>query len=167
MVLFIWDRRILGALKACITYPRTGYVQPPGDPVVSPHDPIIRLSNPPPSLIEENVTWFRNRTVMVLFMGFSFQMMVQGPWSLAAMMAAVAISLYALNRNIEHPYTWWSVMPLGIAGLPFHWLQIPQKVQELMPLLLGGAWLLVRGLWTFVGYLRQNPLPREGRFSIE
>jgi hypothetical protein len=154
LALFIWDRRAVGFLKARITYPRTGYVRPPGDP--------------DSSRAEENVTWFRHRTVMVFFIGFNILSVFPGAWPPAIVIAAVAATLYLLNRHLEHPFSRWSVALLGLTGLPFHWIPIPLRGQPFLPFLLGGAWLLTRGLWTLLYYLRDNPLPRPAEgFSVE
>jgi hypothetical protein len=154
LALFIWDRRAVGFLKARITYPRTGYARPPGDP--------------DSSRAEENVTWFRNRTVMVFFIGFSMLSGFPGAWSPAIVMAAAAATLYFLNRHLEHPFSAWSAALLALTGLPFHWIAMPLRGQPFLPFLLGGAWLLTRGLWTLIHYLRDNPLPRAAEgLSVE
>jgi hypothetical protein len=157
LILFIWDRRILGWFKARVTYPRTGYVHPPADPTAPPQD-FTCLTDPSLPHDNENVTWFRNRTVLAIFTGFNFFQLFPGPWAPSIIIVATAAVLYALNRRLEHPYSLWSVALLAAAGLVVHWLPFPPEARQFLPLLTGGGWLFIRGLWTLVRYLRANPL---------
>src|ERR1700683_742559 len=59
-VFYLKERAVLGFLKARVTYPRTGYVQPPDEAPVSSGLTMLSLS-PAPSA-EENVTSFDKRT---------------------------------------------------------------------------------------------------------
>lgn len=170
LVLYIWDRRIIGALKARLTYPRTGYVRPPGDPVALPDDSIVLLmtDQAPAQRGEENVTWFRNRTVLVFWICSLLLQQFPGSWSPTIAIAAVAAQLYALNRGLEHPYSLWSVIALACAGLAVHWIPVSPKGQPFLVLVIGGGWLLIRGLWTLWHYLRVNPLPQRAEvLSLE
>ena len=65
LVLFWQDRKIIDAVKSWVTYPRTGYVRPPGDPETIPESRIMSLASSPQKPPEGNVTFFRLRTVLV------------------------------------------------------------------------------------------------------
>jgi hypothetical protein len=172
LVFYTWDRRILGLLKARITYPRTGYVRPPADAAGPAADPIARLTGQPIHWPDENVSWFRNRTVFLFFTGFQLMMVgrmagTTTAWLPMAIMAAMAAALWRLNRNLEHRYSLRSVLPLGVSGVPFVWIHLAPQVQLMLPFILGGAWLTVRGAWTLQHYLKENPLPARLKETVD
>lgn len=161
LVLFWKDRKILDAIKSRVTYPRTGYVKPPGDPTTIPENRLMSLGQeaaaPPP---DENVTFFRLRTVLVLWLASPFVGMSESRWSVPIAMTAVAFLLWVLNRKIERPYGFWAVLPLPLAGLAALLPDLPVRSLQLVPLVIGGAWLLLRGGWTLLQFLRRSPYPR-------
>ena len=65
MLIFSKDRAILDYLKARVTYPRTGYVSPPGEPERT-SGKLITLGTVPP--LDWNVTSFRMRTAFFFFL---------------------------------------------------------------------------------------------------
>jgi uncharacterized membrane protein HdeD (DUF308 family) len=73
--------------------------------------------------------------------------------------AALAVVLYAVNRESERPYRWWSALILAVAGLVFVWVRVPGPLQWPLPFLLTGVWLIAQGSYTLVHYLRTNPYP--------
>jgi hypothetical protein len=143
MILFVWDRKILDRLKARLTYPRTGYVRPPAPPRGSGKD--------------ENVTGFPWSTVWLFWVALTFVHFWDSQWMVPLLMAVVAAWIYAANRREARPYVWWSVLPIAVAGLASAWLDLSVKSREFLPILIGGAWLLARGTWTLVHYLRAHP----------
>jgi len=162
VILFYWKgRQVVDLLKSRLTYLRTGYVQPPED-VWDASRQLISLSlrpGPPP---DENVTHFNKRTVNVL-QTWCFLFLGQYPWShwyTLLAMPVLAVVLYALNRNSEHPYRWWSTLILALSGPTLVWLDVPPILQPLLMPLLAGVWLVVQGACTLAGYLRANPYPR-------
>jgi hypothetical protein len=96
--------------------------------------------------------------VLVLFLSNVAMGLVHSP---VILMVVIAALLYLLNRLRERPYSWWSAAVLGITGVPFYWIRLPEREAEFVPYLLGGAWLFVRGFWALIQYLRDNPLARE------
>ncbi len=164
LTLLIWKgRNVIDFLKSRLTYPRTGYVQPPEDlsEGFRPPSTLIALNlrpGPPP---DENVTHFNTRTVMVVFFWCFY--LVQNPWKSWYMLLAMpvlAVALYAWNRRTERPYRWWSALILALTGALLLWLDVPPLVQPLLLPLLAGVWLVAQGACTLVGYLRANPYSR-------
>jgi hypothetical protein len=158
---FLTERRILDFLKSHLTYPRTGYVQPPEEAEL--RKPILTTLSlrpePPPS---ENVTLFPWRTVGLIWWVFWFFMVngnLSGRWVVPVMMPVLAVLLYAVNRNSERPYRWWSSLILALTGPAFLLADIPVRLRRPVPLLLAGVWLLAEGGCALVRYLRENPPP--------
>ena len=73
-------------------------------------------------------------------------------------MAALAATLYALNRNAVPPCPWWSALLLALMGLVFLWVDVPPLLEPFLPLLLVSFWLVFQGAWSLIGYLRANPI---------
>jgi len=152
-------RDLLDFLKSRVTYPRTGYAQPPEEQ--GPSAELLTLSlEPPGPPPKENVTSFGRRTGMAIFFFLVTPIDGSPRWLVPALMAALAATLYALNRNTEHPYRWWAAAALGLMGLPFLWVNAPPSVQRWLPLSLAGLWLAALGGLTLIGYLHENPYPR-------
>jgi hypothetical protein len=158
----LMERRVLDFLKSHLTYPRTGYVQPPEESQLRVQTlSLLSLRPDPPP--KENVTFFQWRTVgpvWLLFFLFMANGNPLGRWVVPVVMPALAVTLYAVNRRSEHPYRWWSALILALAGLVFLWVDVPAPLQRPLPLLLAGGWLLAQGARTLVHYLRANPYPR-------
>jgi hypothetical protein len=165
LLLFWKGREILDFLKSHLTYPRTGYVQPPEElpeTLAGRPDTLITLSLRPAPPPDENVTHFNTRTVTVI-LWWCFLLSGLNPWRrwyMALAMPALAVTLYALNRKSERPFRWWSALILALTGLTPLWLDVPARLQSPLPLLLTGLWLLAQGAFTLVHYLRANPYPR-------
>jgi hypothetical protein len=146
--LFYWKgRAVLDVLKSRLTYPRTGYVQPPKE---------VDRACPPRG---ENVTYYLSRTGMKIFVAFciSFSPRHPGGWSEPVVMLAPALALYVQNRRSERPYLWWWTLILALTGLLFPLLNVPALLQSMVMYLLAGGWLLALGVWTLIHYLRANP----------
>ena len=136
--LFWKGSEVLDFVKSHVTYPRTGYVQPPEESA-SP-EPLITLSLRPGSPAGENVTSFGRRTVMVIWWSFFIAMPAPpGRWLVPIVMLALAATLYAMNLASERPYRWWSVVILALTGLICLWVDIPPLLQPLLPLLFAGG----------------------------
>jgi hypothetical protein len=159
---YLMERKILDFLKSQVTYPRTGYAQPPEE-VPRRVQTLTTLSLRPDPPAKENVTSFQWRTVMLVFW-FCYPFILNGNplgrWAVPVLMPALAITLFAVNRRSERPYRWWSALILALAGLVFLWVDVPAPLQRPLPLLLAGGWLLAQGACTLVHYLRANPYPR-------
>ena len=159
---YLMERKILDFLKSQVTYPRTGYAQPPEE-VPRRVQTLTTLSLQPDPPAKENVTSFQWRTVMLVFW-FCYPIILNGNplgrWAVPVLMPALAVTLYLVNRRSEHPYRWWSALILALAGLVFVWVDVPAPLQRPLPLLLAGGWLLAQGGCTLVHYLRVNPYPR-------
>ncbi len=161
-------RRILDLVKSRLTYPRTGYAQPPEEIESLGGEPLTMLSLQPAPPPKENVTSFGWRTVGVFlfFLVFIVVPFLNNPsdelprWFVPSLMAALAAALYALNRKSEHPYRWWSLSVLGFMGLVFLWVDVPSLLRPFLPVLLGGSWLVLLGGLTLIQYLRDNPYPQ-------
>ncbi|MGB7759484.1 MAG: hypothetical protein WBL61_06630 [Bryobacteraceae bacterium] len=168
LILVLWKgRNVVDFLKSRVTYPRTGYVQPPQDiPEMFVGQPslLIALSlrpGPPP---DENVTRFDTRTVLVVFW-WSVILFVAAAnpwhrWYTPFAMLPLAIALYGWNRRTERPYQWWSALILALTGPMLMSLDLGPLLEPLLLPLLAGAWLVTNGAFTLVRYLRANPYPR-------
>jgi len=150
-----FDRKILEWLKVRLTYPRTGYVRPPAYP--EPPGAVQTLMDAPPS--DENVTSFHRFTVVVFFQAMILATMSREFWTVPVCMTIVAVLVYILNRREARQYPWWSVLPIALAGWLSLLVSLPLKIRPLLPILIGGAWLLSRGTWTLVHYLRAHTRP--------
>jgi hypothetical protein len=158
--LFYWkESAVLNFLKSHVTYPRTGYVQPPDEapaPAV-----LISLSLTPTPPADENVTYFLRRTVMMFWYIFYLSFSSDPPrWLAPLLMAVLAITLYAANRSSERPFRWWSTLILALTGLVFLWVDVPRLLQPMISILLAGTWLLAHGVCALIHYLRVNPSAR-------
>jgi hypothetical protein len=156
------ERRFLDFLKSHVTYPRTGYVQPPEE---SPWrvPTLTTLSLRPDLPAKENVTLFEGRTMVLVFWFCCPFMLTADPlgrWVVPVLVPSLAVALYVVSRRSERPYRWWSALILALAGLAFIRVDVPAPLQRPLPLLLAGGWLLAQGAYTMVHYLRTNPCPR-------
>jgi hypothetical protein len=163
------ERRILDFLKSHLTYPRTGYVQPPEEKEGGLAGLVtLSLDSDARTLrANQNVTWFRQRTVILLYWLVFYLPALSdntfGRWLVPCTMPVVAILLYVVGRKSERPYSRWSALILALTGLPFVWIGIPMFLQPLLALMLAAGWLAGVGLFTLVGYLRANPYVRNPR----
>jgi hypothetical protein len=85
---------------------------------------------------------------------------VDGRWSVAIVMALVALGVYAGNRRDAHAYSWQSALAIAVAGVLSAGLEVPPQGRQFIPLLIGGVWLLAHGVPTLVRYLRTHPAPK-------
>jgi hypothetical protein len=169
---FCAERVVLDFLKSRITYPRTGYAQPPEQDWFGARTPVplsLRPSTPyflstfsPSPTASENATSFWPGNVRPL-LGFSVVCMagrdLLGHWLVPLAMPALALTLYLVNRSSERPYSWRWALILALTGLAFLWIDLPEALLAWTPFLLAGVWLLALGSYTLVGYLRMNPYP--------
>ena len=164
VLLLYWkERGILDFLKSRLTYPRSGYVRPPEDlSEIGLPNTLTALSLKPWPPSDENVTHFRTRTVLVVFWWCLLLCRDSrwNRWFTLLATPALAVALYAWNRNSEHPYRWWSTLILALTGPTLLLTEAPLPVQPLLMPLLAGVWLVAQGACTLVGYLRANPYPR-------
>jgi len=155
------ERRILDALKSRVTYPRTGYVAPPEEQERKAATLTVLNLHPVPPL-KENVSYFRLRTGWpIAIFGWMFWLNGNpfGRWLPLAVMPAMAITLYFVNRKSDHSYSWFAALILGLTGPSLMLFNVPAFYQLPLPMLLVGAWLAAQGLFTLVHYLHANPLP--------
>jgi hypothetical protein len=159
------DKKILDFIKARITYPRTGYVQPPEEPLPDQDlfhdmfgrtkpDPLITLQNARP--ISENVSDFRVRAIVLILLSVNLGMFCRGKWSITLGMTALAALVYVLNRRDVHSYSWWSVIPIALSGLLAATLGLPSYLYFFLPMFILGTWLFARGAWTLIRFLRNS-----------
>jgi hypothetical protein len=161
LFLFWKDRVILDYFKMRLTYPRTGYVRPPSD--YEPGGPVVlTLRAAPP--VDWNVTSFRIRTVFVFWWAaiVADAPFLEGRWDIPVVMAMAAVAVYAGSRREVHPYSWWSALLIALAGLLSAGVEVPLDGRRYIPLLIGGLWLLARGVLALVRYLRTYPVPKGG-----
>jgi len=159
------DKKILDFIKTRITYPRTGYVQPPEEPLPDQDllhdmfgktkpDPLITLQNARP--ISENVSDFRVRAIVLIFLSANLGMFCRGKWSMVLAMTVLAALVYVLNRRDVHSYSWWSVIPIALSGLLSATLGLPSYLSFCFPVLILGTWFFTRGTWTLIRFLRNS-----------
>jgi hypothetical protein len=158
--LFYWkERAALDFLKSHVTYPRTGYAQPPDE--ASPPALLTSLSLNPARPADDNVTHFMRRTVMAVWFVLYCSFSKDPPRSIAPLqMVALAVALYVANRDSERPFRWWSTLILALTGLVFLWWDVPRLLQPMLSMVLAGAWLAAQGVYTLANYLRAIPSPR-------
>jgi hypothetical protein len=156
------DRVILDLIKARLTYPRTGYVRPPADPVPDQGEwliPVPKSDQPPP---DENVSWFKMRTAFVfwtasmIFMGMQSMGAPAGRWLMPALMTAAAAMVWWGVKDEAHHYSWRAVAPIAVAGLAAPLLDLPPRALGYSPLVIGGVWLIAAGIHSRIGYLRAS-----------
>jgi hypothetical protein len=159
-LLWCTDRVILDYFKARLTYPRTGYVRPPAEPVPDRLLEVVTLRTAPP--FDWNVTSFCRRTALVFFVSGAFVdcPLWAGRWSVPIVMAVVAVVVYAWNRRGVHAYSWQSALAIALAGLLSAGLEVPLDGRRYIPFVIGGLWLLAHGVPTLVRYLRTYPAPK-------
>lgn len=156
--LHFWkERDVLEFLKSRITYPRTGYVQPPEE---APNQSagLISLDIRPAPKGEGNVTSFRARTVFIVFWVIYSLFNINPPrWLPPITMLALALLLYLSNRNSEHQYRGWGAFVLALSGLIFFRLDVRPRLQPLLCYLIVGAWMAAYGVFTLIQYRHANP----------
>ena len=163
LVYYFNERKILDFLKSRLTYPRTGYVEPPEE--LEGHVPTLTtlgLQSPP---AKENVTHFRNRIVgpiSVLYFFFMVNGDPMGRWLAPVAMPVLAATMFGMSRRSERPYRWWSALILALSGPLFLLVDVPMDLNRSLPLMLVGVWLLAEGAYSLLRYLRENPSPRTG-----
>lgn len=153
-VVYFFERKILDFLKARVTYPRTGYVRPPAIPG-SPSGGVAGTANPKPR--DRNVTLFRDSTAYMFFVAFAIVLWAEGRWGVPVAMTIATALICFLSRHEARPYSWWAVLPIAVVGWATACLDLPPKSRRFLPLLIGGVWLLSRGIRTLVRYLRAHP----------
>jgi hypothetical protein len=155
--LYLWNRKILDVLKTRLTYPRTGYAQPPRDGYPEGGEYTLTLLKPAaaPSP-QNNVTAFRIGTVYIFFCGSLWVSAFEDRWGIAIAMLVIGFVVYLGHKWSERPYSWWSVLPLALTGIPVSILGVPVRAQKFVPMVAGGLWLCCRGAWTLARYLRTN-----------
>lgn len=165
-----WGWKVLDFIKTRLTYPRSGYATPPGDPGPGQDffydllgkrksETILTLRTAPPP--KTNVTNFGFRIIIILaIMGFFSPLCTKG-WAVALITLAMAAMLYLITRRDAHAYTWISVLPVALAGLMAAFWDLPPDIRKFIPLLIVSGWLVVRGAWLLVRFLHKHPRPGE------
>ncbi len=142
----------------------SGLSELPANPTEPPDTLLsLGLSAPFSPASDQNVTWFRVRTVTLLLNISQVMFFFRGQWRLPFAMIVVSALIYLLNRESEHSYSFWSVLLLALSGFFPLVIGVPDRSRVFLPFMLGGVWLFTRGLWTFIRYLRQNPYPLEAK----
>jgi hypothetical protein len=161
MVLLCKDRAILDLIKARLTYPRTGYVRPPRDATPDQNGLLVRVLEGGLPPVDENVSWFKMRSVFVFFLAGQFLPLFDssGRWLIAPIMAAAAVWVWWGVQDEVHHYSPLAVAPIALAGVAAAFLDLPGRAWSSVPMVIGGLWLVAAGIYTRIGYLRANPAP--------
>jgi hypothetical protein len=154
--LFIWPLPIIGSIKSKITYPRTGYVQPPADPAPDANLLISLNLNPLKRLKNENVTLFRSQVVL-LMQGAYISFNLHTAWAPAISTAVVALLLALFRRRPYYQFSWASLMVLALLGLMVPLTDPPEAGRGFLASVCSGVWLAAIGLIKLVRYLRAHP----------
>ncbi len=156
LTLFIWDRRIIAAVKARLTYPRTGYVPPPrqGPPE---GQYLLTMGSASEVSARQNASTFRMGGICFLLIGPALTHLFRGRWGIAVAMAVIGIAVYFGRQWSERPYSWRSALILAISGVPFALMNVPERPQNMLAVFLSGTWLLAQGVWQFAHYVRREP----------
>jgi len=164
--IYTWGWKFLDYIKTRLTYPRSGYVAPPGDPDPdqdffydlfgkTKSKPILTLRATPP--LKTNVTNFRNRLFLILGITAFFSPLCRQGWTVALLTLAMAVLLYLMTRRDAHAYSYISVLPVALAGLLAAFLDLPSNVWGFIPLLILSGWLIIRGIWLLIRFLKTHP----------
>jgi len=165
-----WGWRVLDLIKTRLTYPRSGYATPPGEPGPGQDffydhlgkrnsETILTLRTAPPP--KTNVTNFGFRIIIILaIIGFFSPLCTKG-WAVALVTLSMAVMLYLITRRDAHAYTWVSVLPVALVGLLVAFLDLPPDIRRFIPLLIVSGWLVVRGAWLLIRFLHKHPRPGE------
>lgn len=166
ITMYKWGWKVLDFIKTRLTYPRSGYATPPGDPDPDQDfiydlfgktkpKPILTFRTAPP--LKTNVTNFRNRLFLILAIGgFSSPLCREG-WAAALITLAIAVLLYLMTRRDAHSYTWVSVLPVALEGLLVAFWDLLPDIRSFIPLLVLSGWLVIRGMWLLIRFLRTHP----------
>lgn len=163
--LYIWNRKIVDAIKARLTYPRTGYAPPPKDGYPEGQYLVTLTAATNPST-KQNVTGFLTNPIYLFILPIPLSSFLRTSWSIAAAMLVIAALAYWGHRWSEDPYSWWSVLILGLTGIPFCFVKLPPRAEAILPILFGGFWLFCRGAWRLTQYLRNNPRRTEASETV-
>ena len=162
--MIINHRRILGYMKARITYPRTGYARPPVDSPSKYYWPgkLLTLGLGAAQRIDENVSSFRAHSVFVFFFACWLlnrlpEHWIRPSWMLPLVMMVIAAIVYFWSRDDVRSYSWNTVLPLAVGGFITSAFELPPKAIVFAPMVIGGAWLLGIGCWTLSRYLQGHP----------
>jgi len=153
-------------VKSWLTYPRAGYASPPGDtapdqdPIVGlfgtgKPSPILSLRIQPPQ--KTNVSNFKNRIFITMGIVGFLSPLCRERWAIALIMLVIALLLLLLTRKDAYAYSWVSVLPVVVAGILVVILDIPTNIRPVTPMLILTGWLVIRGIWLLVRFLRTHP----------
>ena len=144
--------KILDPIKARLTYSRTGYASPPEDPP-KPQTVLTLFSKPP---AKRNVSNFKGIIFIAFALGGCFFPLSGFRWGIAGSMFIIALLMCFLTFRDAHKYTWRSVFPIILAGVLVEFLDLPVAIRRSAPLLILGGWLVVRGTYLLVRFLRRS-----------
>ena len=153
----LYGRRVVDFLKSRLTYPRTGYVEPPEEEerITSTMTTLFESSAPPH---KSSVSAFDRRVATILFS--PLLMVTYNPpmehWFIPVVMAVLAAALYALNRKTNPPCSWQSALVLALMGLVFLWVDVLPALQRVIPFFLASLWLLGQGAPKLIRHLSEN-----------
>jgi hypothetical protein len=153
-------RPILNYLKVRITYPRTGYVNPPNDfPDKKPDDNrIFTFGTARPA--DDNVSSFVRHMVPLIFSGvFLMGFLKSTYWGLPLVMIGISAGIYFLNRKEVRSYSLFAVLPIALAGFVAAALDLTPEMRWMATMVICSAWLLGIGIWTLFRYFRSHPKP--------
>ena len=163
-----WGWKVLDLVKTGLTYPRSGYATPPGDPGPGQdffydllgkrkRETILTFRTPPPQKTNVTNFGFRFQIIFILaILAYFIPFCIKG-WSVALVTLAMAAVLHLITRRDAHAYTWFSVLPVALAGLLAAFLDLPPNTRTIIPILILSGWLVIRGLWLLVRFLRTHP----------
>jgi hypothetical protein len=149
----IFWRKIVGWLKARITYPRTGYVAPP--PRRLSTDPALLSAS---ELKQQRITkrvWIFLALFLVLSFSFSFK---YGRWYFA--IAAVVLAGLMWFSDTKKKLPWYLPLPLVLCGFLLTVLPTDWRDTQALGIVTFGIQMLFIGVISFARYLREHPAPK-------
>ena len=146
-------------MKSHLTYPRTGYVQPPDE---APPPPILTsLSLTPAPPADDNVTHFMRRTVMAVWFLLYCSFSKDPPRPIAPLADGRAGgSPLCVEPGVGAPLPLVVDTDFGAHGAGVRVVGRAQLLQPMLAMVLAGAWLAAQGVCALVNYLRANPNPQ-------
>ena len=149
----IFWRKIVGWLKARITYPRTGYAAPP--PRTLHTDPALLSASELKQQRKTKWVWIFLPFYLVLSFYFVF---TYGRWYFAITAVGLAGLMWFSTAKKKLP--WYLPMPLLLCGFLLILLPTDRRDTQALGIVTFGIQMLFVGAVSLARYLREHPAPQ-------
>jgi uncharacterized membrane protein YhhN len=146
----IFSRKIVGWLKARITYPRTGYAAPPPRTLYT--DPALLSANEQKQQRKTKWVWIFLPFFLLVSIYFS---VTYGRWYFAftAILVAGLMWLFARKKKLA----WYLPLPLLFCGFLLTVLPTDRRDAQALGIVAFGVQMLFMGVIALARYLREHP----------